>query len=56
MLPVFTVNCTPLLAIALAVTTTLPVVAPVGTGATILVSLQVVGAAATPLNVIVLLP
>jgi hypothetical protein len=52
------VNGTPLLAIPPAVTTTLPVVAPAGTGVTMLVSLQFagVGAAATPLNVIVLLP
>src|SRR5260370_12355024 len=53
-----TVNGTPLLAIPPTVTTTLPVVAPVGTGATMLVSLQFagVGAAGTPVNVIVVLP
>jgi len=39
-----------------AVTTTFPVVAPRGTGATILVALQLVGVAAVPLNVTVLLP
>ena len=38
------------------VTTTLPVVAPVGTGATMLVELQLVGVAAVPLNATVLVP
>ena len=38
------------------VTTTLPVVAPAGTGATMLVALQLVGVAAVPLNVTVLVP
>src|SRR6267154_1328908 len=56
MLPVFTVNCTPLLAIPPAVTTTLPVVAPAGTGATMLVALQLVGVAAVPLNATPLVP
>ena len=37
-------------------TTTLPVVAPVGTGTTRLVADQVVGVAAVPLNVTVLVP
>src|SRR5256885_316880 len=51
-----TVKLTPLLATPPTVTTTLPVVAPVGTGATMLVALQLVGVAATPLNLIVLVP
>jgi hypothetical protein len=51
-----TVNATPLLATLLTVTTTLPVVAPLGTGTAMLVELQLVGAAATPLNVTVLVP
>ena len=38
------------------VTTTLPVVAPDGTGTTMLVACQVVGVAAVPLKVTVLLP
>ena len=37
-------------------TTTLPVVAPVGTGTAMLVADQLVGVAAVPLNVTVLLP
>jgi hypothetical protein len=51
-----TVNATPALATPLTVTTTLPAVAPAGTGATIDVSLQLVGVAAVPLNVTVLVP
>lgn len=51
-----TVNCTPLLAWPATVTATLPVVAADGTGAVILVSLQVVGVAEVPLNVSVLVP
>src|SRR5882672_4186151 len=51
-----TVNDTPLLASPPTVTTTLPVVAPVGTGTTMLVVDQLVGVAAVPLNVTVLLP
>jgi len=51
-----TVNVTPLLTTPPTVTTTLPVVAPVGTFATMLVALQLVGVAAVPLNVIVLVP
>src|SRR6266403_295729 len=51
-----TVNDTPLLARPLTVTTTLPVVAPVGTGTTMLVADQLVGVAAVPLNVTVLVP
>jgi hypothetical protein len=51
-----TVKLTPLLAAPPTVTTTFPVVAPAGTGAAMLVALQLVGAAATPLNVTVLVP
>src|SRR5438552_3176698 len=51
-----TVKLTPLLATPPTVTTTFPVVAPLGTGATILVALQLVGVAAVPLNVTVLVP
>ena len=51
-----TVNARPLLATPLTVTTTLPVVAPFGTGAVILVAAQLVGVAAIPLNVTVLVP
>src|SRR6266568_3595221 len=51
-----TVKVTPLLATPFTVTTTLPVVAPVGTGAAIEVALQLVGVAAVPLKVTVLLP
>ena len=46
----------PLLATPPTVTTTLPVVAPAGTGATMLVALQLVGVAAVPLNFNVLVP
>src|SRR5574340_789628 len=53
---VFTVKLTPLPATPFTVTTTLPVVAPVGTGTTMLVSLQLVGVAAVPLNVTVPVP
>lgn len=48
-----TVKATPLLATALAVTTTFPVVAPVGTGTAMVVALQFVGIAAVPLKVTV---
>lgn len=51
-----TLNNRPLLATPLTVTMTLPVVAPFGTGAAILVALQLVGVVARPLNVIVLVP
>jgi hypothetical protein len=51
-----TVKLTPLLAVPPTVTTTFPVVPPAGTGTTMLVALQVVGVAATPLNVTVLVP
>jgi hypothetical protein len=51
-----TVKLTPLLATPPTVTTTLPVVAPAGTGTTMLVAPQLVGAAAIPLNVTVLEP
>src|SRR5204863_117968 len=51
-----TLKLTPLLARPPTVTTTFPVVAPAGTGTTMLVALQVVGVAAVPLNVTVLVP
>lgn len=51
-----TVKLTPLLATPATVTTTLPVVAPAGTGATMLLALQLVGVAVVPLNVSLLLP
>ena len=51
-----TVKLTPLLATPPTVTTTLPVLAPDGTGALIEVALQLVGAAVVPLNVTVLEP
>jgi hypothetical protein len=51
-----TVNNTPLLGAPLAVTTTFPVDAPVGTGTTILVALQLVGVPGVPLKVTVLEP
>lgn len=51
-----TVKATPLLARLPTVTTTFPLVAPLGTGATMLVVLQLVGVAAVPLNVTVLVP
>src|SRR5579864_6865634 len=51
-----TVKVTPLLATPPTVTTTLPVVAPLGTGATMLPALQLVGGAVVPLNLTVLLP
>jgi hypothetical protein len=49
------VKLKPLLCTPLTVTITLPVVAPAGTGATMLVALQLVGVAAAPLKVTVLL-
>jgi len=51
-----TVKFMPLLAAAPTVTTTLPVVAPAGTGTTMLVALQLVGGAVVPLNFTVLDP
>lgn len=51
-----TVNATPLLATPPTVTTTVPEVAPTGTGTTMLVTLQLVGAAVVPLNVTALVP
>jgi hypothetical protein len=51
-----TLKVTPLLATPPTVTTTGPVVAPDGTGATMLVLLQLVGVAAVPLKVTVLAP
>jgi len=53
---VVTVNATPLLAVPPTVTTTLPEVAPLGTGTTMLVPLQLVGVPAVPLNFTVLVP
>src|SRR6266446_4942657 len=51
-----TVKAMPLLARPPTVTTTLPVVAPLGTGTPMLVALQLAGDAAIPLNVTVLVP
>jgi hypothetical protein len=51
-----TVNGAPTLDTPLAVTTTLPVVAPAGTVTAIDAALQLAGVAATPLNVTVLVP
>src|SRR5258708_31323972 len=51
-----TLNVTPLLAVPPTATTTLPVVAPIGTGTAMLVALQLVGVAVVPLNVTVLVP
>src|SRR5580692_10794520 len=51
-----TVKLIALLANAPTFTTTLPVVAPAGTGAVMLVALQLVGTAGVPLKVIVLMP
>ena len=53
---VVTVKFTPLLATPPTVTTTFPVVAPVGNGTTMLVGPQLVGVPAVPLNVTVLVP
>jgi hypothetical protein len=54
--PELTVKRTPLLATPPTVTTTLPVVAPAGTGTTRLVALQLVGVAVVPLKVTVFVP
>jgi hypothetical protein len=54
--PVVTVKLMPLLVAPPTVTTTLPVVAPAGTGAVMLVVLQFVGVAAFPLNATELVP
>ena len=51
-----TVKVTPSLAVPSTVTTTSPVVAPIGTAARISVSLQLVAVAATPLKLTVLVP
>ena len=51
-----TVKLTPLLAWAPTVTITFPVVAPIGTGTTMLVALQLVGIAAVPLKLTALVP
>jgi hypothetical protein len=53
---VVTVKRRPLLATPPTVTTTFPVVAPLGTGATMVVLSQLVGVVAVPLNVTVLVP
>lgn len=53
---IVTVNKMPLLDCPATVTTTLPVVAPLGTGTEMLVALQLVGAAVVPLKVTVLVP
>src|SRR5438128_864201 len=55
-MPGATVKLTPLLALPPTVTTTVPLVAPLGTGTAILVLLQLVGVAVVPLNLTVLLP
>jgi hypothetical protein len=52
----WTVKLTPLLATPLTVTITFPVAAPAGTGATMLVALQLVGIAVVPLNFRVFVP
>jgi hypothetical protein len=54
--PEETVKATPLLVTPPAVTVTFPVVAPAGTGATMLPSLQLKGVASVPLNCTVLVP
>src|SRR4029077_13063950 len=51
-----TMKLTPLLVTPPTVTVTLPVFAPLGTGTTMLVALQLVGVAAVPLNITVLDP
>jgi hypothetical protein len=51
-----TVKLTPLLSTPLAWTTTLPLAAPLGTGTTIDVALQLPGVAAVPLKLTVLVP
>jgi hypothetical protein len=51
-----TVKGRPLLAIPPTVTTTFPVVAPAGTGTSMLVALQLAGVPTVPLNVTVLVP
>ena len=51
-----TVKLTPMLATPPTVTTTLPVVAPVGTEVTMLVALQLVAVPGVPLKVTVLVP
>src|SRR5580704_17241825 len=53
---VSTVNAKPLLAVPDTMTTTFPVVAPLGTGTTMLVAVQFVGAPAVPLKLTVLVP
>jgi hypothetical protein len=55
-LGVDTAKIQPLLSEPPTVTTTFPVVAPVGTGTAMLLSLQLVGVAVVPLKVTVLVP
>lgn len=50
------VKLTPLLTLPATVTTTFPVIASFGTGATIVVVFQLVGVVAVPLKVTVLVP
>src|SRR5688572_2955119 len=54
--PVATAKLTPVLTIPATVTVTTPVVAPLGTEATIRVALQLLGVATLPLNRTVLVP
>src|SRR6266446_2195606 len=54
--PLATVKLTPLLATPPTVTTTLPVVAPLGTAAVMLAALQLVAVAVVPLNFTALVP
>ena len=54
--PTVTVKFAPLLATPPTFTTTLPVVAPLGTATVMLVALQLVGVPAVPLIVTVLVP
>jgi hypothetical protein len=56
LIPGMTVKLAPLLATLFTVTTTLPVVAPLGTRTTMLVALQLDGVAVVPLNLTVLVP
>ena len=51
-----TVKAAPLLATPATVTTTFPLMAPLGTGAVMLLALQAVGVVAIPLNATVPLP
>src|ERR1017187_3421794 len=55
-IPDATVKLSPLLDFPFTMTTTFPVVAPAGAATTMLVSVQLVGSAAVPLNCTVLMP